>query len=83
MEEQNKTETESFEKTVGRRPVFRVMAWVGVVVIVGLIAATFITGITGSPYFMACLALTMAVPFLIYIIIWLGKILNNRAKKQS
>ena len=83
MKEQKNAQTESYEKVVGKKPQFRVMAWIGIIIIIGLIVATFITGITGSPYFMGCLVLTIVVPVLIYVILWIGRILYNHANKQS
>ena len=53
----------------------RVMAWIGITIIVGLVIATLITGITGSKYFMGCLWLCIIVPILIYVFLWIGKVL--------
>ena len=53
----------------------RIMAWIGIIIIVGLVIATLITGITGSKYFMGCLWLCIIVPILIYVFLWIGKVL--------
>lgn len=55
----------------------RAIAWICVFIIIGLIIATLITGITGSPYFLGCLALCITVPILIYVMLWMGKVLHN------
>lgn len=83
MEEEKNTNKETYEQTIRKRPVMRIMAWVCIVIILGLIIATFVTGITGSPYFMACLALAILVPILFYAVLWLGRVLNNHTNKQS
>ncbi len=53
----------------------RIMAWIGIIVIVALVIATLVTGITGSKYFMGCLWLCIIVPILIYVFLWIGKVL--------
>lgn len=52
-----------------------VMAWIGIIVIIGLVIATLVAGITGSKYFMGCLWLCIIVPILIYVFLWIGKVL--------
>lgn len=61
--EEKKTET--YEQSIRRRPILRVMAWVGLVVIFALIVLVIVTGVTGSKYFMPSLALMIIVPILI------------------
>ena len=75
--EEKKTET--YEQSIRRRPILRVMAWVGLVVIFALI----VPGVTGSKYFMPSLALVIIVPILIYVVLWLGKVLQNHKKNRS
>ena len=55
--EEKKTET--YEQSIRRRPILRVMAWVGLVVIFALIVLVIVTGVTGSKYFMPSLALVI------------------------
>ncbi len=74
---------ETYEQTIRKRPVMKAMAWVGIVIIIGLIIATLVTGIMGSTLFMPFLALTILVPILIYVILWVGKVLRNHINKQS
>lgn len=81
MEEEKKTET--YEQSIRRRPVLRVMAWVGLTVIFALILLVIVTGVTGSRYFMPSLALMIIVPILIYVALWLGKVLQNHRKNRS
>ena len=81
MEEEKKTET--YEQSIRRRPVLRVMAWVGLAVIFALILLVIVTGVTGSRYFMPSLALMFIVPILIYVALWLGKVLQNHRKNRS
>ena len=47
--EEKKTET--YEQSIRRRPILRVMAWVGLVVIFALIVLVIVTGVTGSKFY--------------------------------
>ena len=76
--EEKKTET--YEQSIRRRPILRVMAWVGLVVVFALIVLVIVTGVTGSKYFMPSLALMI---ILIYVVLWLGKVLQNHKKNRS
>lgn len=68
---------DKYIKEVGKRPLLRVMAWVGLIIIFALIILTLITGITGSDYFWGCLALTIIVSVFIYVALWIGRVLYN------
>lgn len=81
MEEEKKTET--YEQSIRRRPILRVMAWVGLIIIFALIVLVIVTGVTGNKYFMPSLALMIIVPILIYVALWLGKVLQNHRKNRS
>ncbi|MDD7283677.1 MAG: hypothetical protein PUG98_07185 [Clostridium sp.] len=76
-------ETESYEASIRRRPLMRVAAWICLGVLAALIVLVFVTGITGSRYFLPCLALMIVVPVLLYVVLWLGKVLRNHREKQS
>lgn len=81
MEEEKKTET--YEQSIRRRPVLRVMAWIGLALIFALIVLVIVTGVTGSEYFMPSLALMIVVPILQYVVLWLGRVLQNHKKNRS
>lgn len=68
---------------VSKRPFFRVAAWIGLAIIAALIVLTVITGITGSKYFMPCLILCMIVPVLLYVILWMGKVLFSANRRKN
>lgn len=53
----------------------RIIAWICIIIIMVLIVATFIAGITGSKYFAGCLFLCIIVPLLMYVFVWVGKLL--------
>ena len=76
-------ETESYEASIRRRPLMRVAAWICLGVLAALIVLVFVTGITGSRYFLPSLALMIVVPVLLYVVLWLGKVLRNHREKQS
>lgn len=58
----------------------RIVAWICLVIIAAVIIATIITGVTGSKYFAGCLFLCIIVPILMYVILWVGKLLFNSNK---
>lgn len=60
---------------LGKSKVNRILALISVVLIVGLIIATLICGVMGSPYFLGLLALTIIVPMLLYAMLFIGKVL--------
>ncbi len=66
---------------LSKKKLSRIIAWVCIIIIVALIIATFVTGIMGSKLFMPFLALTIAVPALMYVALWFGKILNGVGNK--
>ncbi len=55
----------------------RVIAWILIIMIIGIIIATLVTGIMGSPYFMGCLVLCIMFPILVYVALWIGRVLRN------
>lgn len=58
----------------------RIVAWICLVIIAAVIIATIITGVTGSRYFAGCLFLCIIIPILMYVFLWIGKILFNSNK---
>ncbi len=72
-----------FNKRISSMKFARPMALFGVILIVILVIATFITGITGSKYFYPCLFLSMIVPFLMYVMLWIAKLLFNSSMDRE
>ena len=70
-------------KKVSSKPLFRVMAWICLVIIALLFAALIITGVTGSNYFLPCLALCLVVPVLMYVFLWVGKVLSDVGEEKK
>ena len=68
---------DKYIRKVSSKPLFRIMAWVGLAIIAVLIIATLITGITGSKYFMGCLVLCIVVPIFMYVVLWIGRVLSS------
>lgn len=58
----------------------RIVAWICLVIIAAVIIATIITGVTGSRYFAGCLFLCIIIPILMYVFLWVGKVLFNSNK---
>jgi len=62
----------------------RVLAILTIVIILGLYIATLTLAILGKPYedmFTASLIVTIAFPTMLYIIIWLRKVLSDHINK--
>lgn len=55
----------------------RIFAWICLFIILGLFITTAVMAITGSKYYMAMLLITIIVPVFMYIILWLGRVLNG------
>lgn len=72
-----KTEEIEYLSKLSKKRFSRVIAWICIVIILALIIATFVTGIMGSKLFLPFLALTITVPFFMYIALWLGKVLSR------
>lgn len=70
-------EDRDYEKKISGMKFSRVFAWIGVILLVIIVIATAITGIMGSKYFWGCLFMCMVVPFLMYVFMWMGKVLNS------
>lgn len=74
---------DKYIKKVSSNKFFRITAWVAIVLIIGLIIATFVTGITGSKYFMGFLVLSIIVPVFIYVVLWIGRVLFNASNSSE
>lgn len=61
----------------------RVMAWITIILIVGLIIGTIICAVVGSKYFFGMLALTFLVPTVLWIYMWFYKLINGKKEKES
>lgn len=57
----------------------QIAAWIGIIVIVGLVIATFILGVTGSSLTVSMLILTMGVSIVLWVLLWFIKLLENRS----
>lgn len=57
----------------------QIAAWIGIIVVVGLVIATFILGVTGSSLTVSMLILTMGVSIVLWVLLWFIKLLENRS----
>jgi len=66
------------EKKSGTDPVRRILAWVGIILLLAMYVVTFVAAIFSSPsangLFLASLTLTLVVPVAIYVFQWLRKV---------
>lgn len=68
---------EEYLSRVGKRKINRIMAWIGLVLILCAVIATIVTGITGSKYFIPCLASCFVVTLLTYAMLFIGKVFSD------
>ena len=61
----------------------QIAAWIGIIVVVGLVTATFVLGISGSSLTVSMLILTMGVSIVLWVLLWFIKILENRQKEEG
>lgn len=66
---------DQYLKTLSKKKRNRVISWLCILIIFFLIVATCVTGITGSQYFMGFLVLMILVPILLYVFLWIGRLL--------
>ena len=70
-----------YNRQLSARPVLRVFAWIGLIIIIAMVILTFIAGVTGSEYFLGCLVLSILVSILVYVMLWIGKLLYRSHNK--
>lgn len=58
-------------------------AWLGILVIVGLMITTFVLGISGSTLTIPVLILTMGTSIVIWVMLWFLKILERRSEENK
>lgn len=60
----------------------RIIAWIGIVIIVALVITTFIMGITAHPYALPMLITTMGVSITIWVALWFIQ-LHSRTQDEA
>ncbi len=55
----------------------QIMAWLTIVLIVGLIIGAVVCAVTGSRYFLGLLALAMAVPIVLWVFMWFTRLIRG------
>ena len=58
----------------------RIVAWLTVLVIAGLLIAMLVSGIMGSPYFYVFLFLTLVVPMILWVFMWFTRLVNGESE---
>lgn len=65
----------------------RIVAWIGVLILLGVYLATVILGIFGSEatsdMFMACIICSVVIPCLMYAMLLIARILENKNKEDK
>lgn len=70
------------DKERGRKRIKRVLAWIALTVIAGMVIATFVLGIQGSPYTLSMLGATMGVSITIWVLFWISGMVNGKKEDQ-
>jgi hypothetical protein len=60
----------------------RILAWITLVLIGGMVIATFILGIIGSTYTISMLGVTMGISILLWALLWFMKVLEDKNNKS-
>ena len=65
----------------------RAVAWIGILILLGVYLATVILGIFGSEatadMFMACIICSVVIPCLMYAMLLIARILENKNKEDK
>lgn len=61
----------------------QIAAWIGIIVIAGLVITTFILGISKSTLTVSMLILTMGVSIVIWVLLWFHGIWKQRSKREG
>ena len=56
----------------------QIIAWIGVIVIIGLVIATFVLSIIGNGLSLGMLILTMGVSIMFWVLLWFLRIMEQR-----
>ena len=56
----------------------QIFAWIAIIIIVGLVAATIVTSIQGSPLSIPMLGLTMGVSVALWVLLWFLDLIGGR-----
>lgn len=68
---------------LSKRKSIRVMAILGVVVIIGLFITAIVAMVLGSEYWLGFLFLAGIVPIFIYVMFWLGSVIYDHKKLEE
>jgi uncharacterized membrane protein len=71
------------KKEQNYKPWQRVLALLGVILVVGLLIASIVCAILGSPYFYGFLFAAIIIPVILYLIIWLGNVLKGMGEDKE
>lgn len=55
----------------------QIMAWLTIILIIGLIIGAVVCAVTGSEYFLGLLALAMAVPIVLWVFMWFTRLIHG------
>lgn len=61
----------------------QIAAWIGIIVITGLVIATFVLGIGGSALTVPMLILTMGVSISIWVLLWFLRLLEKKSEDKD
>lgn len=61
----------------------QIAAWIGIILVLGLVITTFVLGISGSSLTISMLILTMGVSIILWVLLWFIRILENRSNGEE
>ncbi|MDD6331096.1 MAG: hypothetical protein PUA59_01360 [Clostridium sp.] len=65
-----------------KKKIKQILAWIALVVIAGMVIATLVLGILGSPYTLSMLGATMGVSITIWVLFWISGMVNGNKEDQ-
>lgn len=60
------------------KKVRQIIAWIGIIVIIGLVIATFVLSIIGNGLSLGMLILTMGVSIVFWVLLWFLRVMEKR-----
>ncbi|MBO5238085.1 MAG: hypothetical protein J6B50_04850 [Lachnospiraceae bacterium] len=60
------------------KKVRQIIAWIGIIVIIGLVIATFVLSIIGNGLSLGMLILTMGVSMVFWVLLWFLRVMEKR-----
>lgn len=65
------------------KKVRQIVAWITIAIIIVLLVCTIVCAVTGSEYFFGMLFLTFVVPVVLWVFMWITRLVNGESEVIS